>query len=43
MKAIRVWVWNKRFSIGWRILPGNHKHVAVSGRGEECWRCGENR
>lgn len=32
--AVRLW--NIRFRIGWAILPGAHKHVAVSRSASDC-------
>jgi hypothetical protein len=32
-------VWNLRFNLAHRILPGVHKHVLVTDRDELCPRC----
>lgn len=36
---MRKRLWNLRFNLGWRLLPGDHKHVAIADKGEFCQRC----
>jgi hypothetical protein len=36
---IKVILWNARFNLGWRLLPGDHKHIAIADKGEQCERC----
>ncbi len=39
MAKIRVLIWNLRFNWAWRLLPSEHKHVAIVDKGESCERC----
>jgi len=36
---LKTFLWNLRFRLGWFILPGEHKHIAIRNEGEVCERC----
>lgn len=36
---MKTFLWNLRFNLGWRLLPGDHKHVSIADKGETCHRC----